>query len=54
MVISVEGTTGGASFNYSMSVEIQQPEVYTYSIHDATTDAVLVEGIEDTTIRIMA
>ena len=45
VVISVEGTTGGASFNYSMSVEIQQPEVYSYNIHDAVTDAPLAEGI---------
>ena len=45
LVIAVEGTNGGSNFNYSMTVEMEAPEVYMYTLHDGATDAVLVDSI---------
>ena len=37
IVMSVEGTTGAAQFDYSINVQVQQPEVYSFNIHDGVT-----------------
>ena len=44
LVMAVEGLSGASQFDYTIKVDVDQPEVYSYNIHDGM-DAVVAEGV---------
>jgi len=45
VVMAVQGATGASQFDYTVTVEIEQPEVYSFNVHAGDTDALIAEGV---------
>ena len=45
IVAALTGTSGAAQFEYTISVGVEQPEVYSFNVHAGDTDALIGEGI---------